>query len=488
MEWYWILLVLLGAILFLMFTGVPVGIAFVMVCTVTAYFIYGRFGSFDGNLTAAVFQLTDNAFSNMANFAIVPIPMFLLMGELFFHTGLAKRMFNAVEKLMGRVPARLSYVTVAGGTALATLSGSSMGATALLGTLMVPEMTARGYKKSMSIGPILGTGGLAMLIPPSALAVLLGTIAEIDIGRLLIAGIVPGLILAIFYAVLIFVRATLDPDAAPAYDIEQVPLSARLMLFLRDVLPMVSIIGMVVVLIMGGIATPSEAAAWGSVGVIVLAIGYLFLAPLGQAMLAAGSDDPAVVAARREALDAARRFWPEFGRAAWKAMWGAARVTVMALVILLGSSLFSNVLAASGASEKLIQWVTSFDVSAYVMLLMMLGILLLLGMFMDQLAMMLLTVPIFFPVIAGLDFGPDLAVLSVKQVWFGVIMLLGMEISFTTPPFGLLLFVMQGVAPPGTTFAEICIAAIPFMACAMLLLALIIGIPGIAVWLPWLGG
>ena len=164
-------------------------------------------------------------------------------------------------------------------------------------------------------------------------------------------------------------------------------------------------------------------------------------------------------------------------------MFGAARVTVVALLILLGSSLFSNVLAASGASVALIDWVTSFDVSAYIMLLMMLGILLLLGMFMDQLAMMLLTVPIFFPVVAGLDFGMELAV---TQIWFGIIMLLAMEVSFTTPPFGLLLFVMQGVAPPGTRFSEICIAAIPFMACAMLLIALIIMFPGLAVWLPFL--
>ena len=214
MEWYWILLLLLGSILVLMFAGLPVGIAFVIVCTITAYLIYGRFGDFDTKVQSGVFQLADNAFNNLSIFAIVPIPMFLLMGELFFHTGLANRMFNAIEKLMGRVPARLSYVTVAGGTALATLSGSSMGATALLGTLMVPEMNERGYKKSMSIGPILGTGGLAMLIPPSALAVLLGTIAEIDIGRLLIAGIIPGLMLASFYAVLIFVRVTLDPSAA----------------------------------------------------------------------------------------------------------------------------------------------------------------------------------------------------------------------------------------------------------------------------------
>jgi len=372
-------------------------------------------------------------------------------------------------------------VTVAGGTALATLSGSSMGSTALLGTLMVPEMTKRGYKKHMSIGPILGTGGLAMLIPPSALAVLLGTIAEIDIGKLLIAGIVPGIILALMYAVLIFVRATIDPDAAPAYDVEYVPYMVRLKMFARDVMPMISIIGMVIALIMGGIATPSEAAAYGSVGVILLGLIYLFFVPLVRLLFSGGRDIEAV-ARRDEAKEQLKRFAPALGKALWKSMWGAGRVTVIALVILLGSSLFSNVLAASGASVKLIEWVTSFDVSGYVMLLMMIGILLLLGMFMDQLAMMLLTVPIFFPVIAKLQFGLPL---EVTQIWFGVIMLLAMEISFTTPPFGLLLFVMQGVAPPGTKFSEICLAAIPFMACAMALVALIIMVPEVATWLPW---
>ena len=476
MEWYWLLLALLGTILFLMFIGVPVGIAFLMVCTFTAFHLYGRFDTMDDNVGAAIVQLTDNAFSNMANFAIVPIPMFLLMGELFFHTGLARRMFNAIERLLGRLPARLSYVTVGGGTALATLSGSSMGATALLGTLMVPEMSARGYKKSMSIGPILGTGGLAMLIPPSALAVLLGTIAEIDIGKLLIAGILPGLILATFYVLLIFVRATLDPQAAPAYEVEEISLLGRAKLFLIDVAPMVSVIIMVIALIMWGVATPSEAAAYGCVGVILLSLVYLLLVPLARWMFSRGEE-------RAAAGRAIVRFVPDFAAAFWKSMWGAARVTVVALLILLGSSLFSNVLAASGASVALIEWVTNFDVSAYVMLAMMLCILLLLGMFMDQLAMMLLTVPIFFPVIAGLDFGMEL---PVKQIWFGVIMLLAMEISFTTPPFGLLLFVMQGVAPPGTTFGEICMAAIPFMLCAVLLVVLIIGFPSIAVWLPFL--
>jgi tripartite ATP-independent transporter DctM subunit len=449
MEWYWALASLLGAILLLMALGMPVGIAFLGVNVVAAVHYFGGGGPLSLRIVNGIGTLAGNAFESMANFAIVPIPMFLLMGELFFHTGLATRMFNAVDKLMGKIPARLSFVTVAGGTAFATLSGSSMGSTALLGTLMVPEMSRRKYKKSMSIGPILGTGGLAMLIPPSALAVLLGTLAKIDIGRLLVAGITPGLILAAMYTVLIYVRARIDPDAAPVYEIEAIPARAKLRLFALDVLPMVSVVGMVIVLIMGGIATPSESAAFGGLGVVILAFVYRCFS------------------------------W----RAMWKSLEGATRVTVMALLILFGSQTFSQILAFSGGSAGLISWVTGFEVPPVTMLLMMFGILMILGMFMDQLAMMLLTVPIFFPIIATLDFGLPL---EMKMIWFGVIMLLALEISFTTPPFGLLLFVMQGVAPPGTTFMEICLAAVPFMACAMLLVALIIAFPGIVTWLPFL--
>jgi tripartite ATP-independent transporter DctM subunit len=449
MEWYWTLSVLLGSILVLMALGMPVGFAFLGVNVIAAVFYFGGSGALAARIETGIGTLAGNAYESMASFNIVPIPMFLLMGELFFHTGLATRMFNAVDKLMGRVPARLSYVTVAGGTAFATLSGSSMGSTALLGTLMVPEMTRRKYKNSMSIGPILGTGGLAMLIPPSALAVLLGTLAKVDIGRLLVAGITPGLILAAMYTVLIYVRAKVDPEAAPVYDIEEVPAARKLRLLLADVLPMVSVVGVVIALIMGGIATPSESAAFGCFGVIVLAFAYRMFSR----------------------------------RALWKSLEGAARVTILALLILFGSQTFSQILAFSGGSAGLIQWVVGFDVTPVVMLLMMFAILLLLGMFMDQLAMMLLTVPIFFPIVATLDFGLPL---DMKMIWFGVIMLMALEISFTTPPFGLLLFVMQGVAPKGTTFADICLAAAPFMACAMLLVGLMIVFPGIATWLPFL--
>ena len=164
--------------------------------------------------------LVSNAVDSVAMFALIPVPLFIIMGELFFHTGLAVRVFDALDRCFGRLPGRLSYITVAGGTIFATLSGSTMANTAMMGSLMVPEMTKRGYKSHMSMGPILGTGGLAMIIPPSALAVLLASLAEIDIGGLLIAGVIPGLILAGLYSVLIYIQVKIDPEAAPEYTVE----------------------------------------------------------------------------------------------------------------------------------------------------------------------------------------------------------------------------------------------------------------------------
>ncbi len=344
---------------------------------------------------------------------------------------------------MGRIPGRLSFVTVAGGTAFATLSGSSMGSTALLGSLMVPEMQKRGYKKHMAIGPILGTGGLAMLVPPSALAVLLATLANLDVGALLIAGIVPGLLLACFYALLILAMCLIDPSAAPPYEVEETTWGQRARLVLFDVLPMISVVVAVILLIMFGWSTPSESAAFGCFGVLLLAALY------------------------------GKLTWDSFV----KSVTGALKVTVMALLIIFGSATFSALLAFSGASSGLIGWATGFELDPIVMLLVMFGILLVLGMFMDQLSMMLLTVPIFFPLAQTLGF--DL-------IWFGVIVLLALEISFTTPPFGLLLFVMKGVSAPGTTMRDIYVAALPFMGCAIVLVGLLIVFPQIATWLPGL--
>jgi len=433
MMWYESLALLLGTIMVLMALGMPVAIAFLAACILGAWvFMGGQRG---------VTQLLNNGLGSLTSYALVPIPLFLLMGEVFFHTGLGGRMFSTIDRLLGRLPGRLSYVTVLGGTGFATLSGSSMGSTALMGSLMVPEMNRRGYKKHMSLGPILGTGGLAIIIPPSALAVLLATLARVDIAALLIAGVIPGLVLAMFYLATIWIQTKRDPSAAPPYEVAPIPLSEKLLLVLRDVVPMVGLMVGIVLMMLYGLATPSEAAAFGALGVLILA--GLFGCLSRAAILAS--------------------------------IQGALRVTLMAYLIVFGSATFSQLLAFSGASRGLITWATSFDLAPVAMLLAMFACLLVLGMFMEQISMMLLTVPIFFPLATHLGFDP---------VWFALIMLLALEISFTTPPFGLLLFVMKGVAPPDTTMRDIYLSAFPYIACSLLLVALLILFPPLALWLP----
>ena len=433
MDWPGALAVLIGTIMALMALGMPVALAFLGANIVGAWLFMGG--------AAGVTLMLNNGFGAITSYALAPIPVFLLMGELFFRTGLGSRMFTAIDSLMGSLPGRLSYVTVLGGTGFATLSGSSMGSTALLGSLLVPEMAARGYKRKMAIGPILGTGGLAIIIPPSALGVLLATLARIDVGALLIAGIVPGLVLAALYLGWIALQTRLDPDAAPAYVVERVPWRMRATYLLRDILPMVGVVCVVTAMMVFGIATPSEAAAFGALFVIALAAAFRALS----------------WAALRASVE------------------GALRVTLMAFLIVFGSATFSQLLAFSGASSGLIRWATGFDLDPVLMLAMMFGVLLILGMFMEQISMMLLTAPIFFPLAESLGF--DL-------IWFAVVVLLALEISFTTPPFGLLLFVMKGVAPPGTTMREIYGAAIPYILCSLILVALLVLHPPLALWLP----
>lgn len=433
MPWYEALLFLLSIVLVLMLIGAPVAFAFIGANLVGAWYFMG------GN--SGLIQILNNGFGSLSSFGLVPIPLFLLMGELFFRTGLGMRMFNAIDQLMGRVPGRLSYVTVVGGTAFSTLSGSSMGSTALLGSLLVPEMERRGYKRYMSIGPILGTGGLAIIIPPSAIAVLLATLAKIDIGDVLIGGIIPGLLLASLYVGTIWLKTRLNPDAAPAYDVDVVPLAQKLKIFARDIMPMLSIIVMIVVMMLTGFATPSESAAFGALGIIVLAIIFKGLS---------------VESFRQSVI-------------------GALKVTLMAYLIVFGSATFSQLLAFSGASSGLIQWAISFDLSPMLMLLAMFLVLLALGTFMEAISIMMITVPFFFPLAESLGF--DL-------VWFAIITLVALEVGFSTPPLGLNLFVMKGVAPPGTTMREIYMASIPYIICSLILVGAMVMFPSIVTWLP----
>ncbi len=434
MEWYWAFAMLLGMIIFMMALGVPVAIAFLTTNIIGWLF-------FNDWSLLAIYQVVDNSTILITRFTLGPVPMFILMGSLFFHTGLAIRVFDGLDALFGRLPGRLCFLTVAGGAIFSTLTGSSMANTAMLGSLMVPEMQRRGYNQRMSMGPILGTGGLAMIIPPSALGVLLAAIASIDVGRLLIAGFIPGFTLAVLYAGLIALQLWMNPGSAPSYAVEPTTPLQKVMLVCTNILPMGFVVFLVVGSIIFGWATPTEAAAIGVLGVMVLAAAFGVLT----------------------------------FKSIITSVDGTVRVAAMVFFILMNSTVFSQLLAFSGATAGMLEWATSFEVHRLLVLLIMFFVLIVLGMFMDAVSMMLITVPIFFPVAQQLGF--DL-------VWFGLFVLITIEMAGTTPPFGLLLYVMLGVAPPGTTLFQVANAAFPFLICDAILILILVAFPGLALWLP----
>ena len=433
MEWYWALATLIGMVIFFMALGVPVAFTFIITNIVGVLIFMGT--------TSGWVQIADNSTQLITRFTLGPVPMFIMMGALFFHTGLAIRVFDGLDVIFGKLPGRLCFLTVAGGTLFSTLTGSSMANTAMLGSLMVPEMQKRGYNWQMSMGPILGTGGLAMIIPPSALGVLLASVASIDVGKLLIAGFIPGFVLAGLYSLMILLQLKMKPESAPAYDVEMPSISERIKLVCVNILPMGIIVFMVVGFIILGWATPTEAAAFGVLGVIVVAAGFRALS--------------------FESIKTATH--------------ATVKVAAMVFFIIMSSTVFSQLLAFSGASAGLLEWAISFGISKYWVLILMFFILIALGMFMDATSMMLITVPIFFPLAEQLGF--DL-------IWFGLFVLMTFEMAGTTPPFGLLLYVMLGVAPKGTTLYQVAAAAFPFLVCDAILILLMVKWPMLALWLP----
>lgn len=433
MEWYLSLTLLIGLIFLFLGTGVPVALAFFTVNCVGAWvFLGGENG---------MIQAARNVVPAIGVFTLTPIPMFILMGEILFQTNMASHAIAAIDRLIARVPGRLSLVAIGSGTVFSALSGSSMGTTAMLGATLMPEMQRRGYHSSMSTGPILGTGGLAVLIPPSGLAVLLGSLAGISISDLLVGGIVPGLMLAAMFAGYVLVRCTMNPALAPAYPVEKVTLAERWGPFVTHVLPLLLLFAAVIGSLLTGLATPTESAAVGSVAAVLIALAYRQLT------------------------------WARLIRAFME----TTKITVMILMIIGASTTFAQILAFSGGTPGLLSLLTSFEMSSYVLVLMLLAVLLLLGCFLDPISMLLLTLPFFMPLAraAGIDL-----------VWMGVMMLIMMELSFMTPPFGVLLFVMRGLSPAGISTAQIYAAAFPFVLMQLIAVGLIMGLPDLVTWLP----
>jgi tripartite ATP-independent transporter DctM subunit len=436
MEWQYAFALLLGGFFLLILARIPVAFAFLFINMVCAFILWG-----DKGFT----QLVLNLQSTVGTFALFPMPLFVLMGELLFNSGVAMQAVDALAKILGRLPGRLSLLVIVAGALLGMLSGSSTASTAVLGSTFFDHMKKLRYSDAMSIGPIIGSGGLAIMIPPSSLAIILASLAYISAGKLLIAIIIPGFLLWALYSTYIIVGCTLKPSLAPRHEISKTSLIDKLKSAVFYILPLGTIIFFVTGTIFIGFATPSEAAALGvlsSVGVVAL---Y-----------------------RKLNWDLIKR-----------SLINTARITVMIFIIIAGATTFGQVLGFTRITEGFLGLAKAFPFHPILMVVVMQLLLIILGCFLEAASMLTLSLPIFMPIINSLGIDP---------IWFGVVILLNTEMATTTPPFGLNLFVMKALSPQGIAMQKIYAAGLPFLVCDGILMVLLFVFPRIALWLPSLMG
>jgi tripartite ATP-independent transporter DctM subunit len=424
---------LLGGSTTLLFLGLPVAFTFLGINIIGAILFLGG--------EPGLVQLTRNSVDSVRSFSLTPIPMFVLMGEILFHTGLAVKVLDAFERLIIKVPGRLAVIAVVAGTIFSAISGSTIAVTAMLGSLMVPLMLDRGYHPMLATGPIMAVGALDMLMPVSALAVLLGSLSGISITRLLMGGFVPGMILKAAFVAYIIVCVKLNPSLAPTGQPPVYQGWERIKPLVKYVIPILSIFVIVVASMNVGWATPTESAAIGAFATMVLALAYRALTL--EILLAA--------------------------------LQGTVMISGMILFIILGATTFSQILSFSGASNGIVSLITGQGLSQNAIIGGMMLILIFLGVFVDQVSMMLITLPIFMPVVQ--TFGIDL-------VWFGVMFLICMQLGLLLPPHGLLLMTMKGVVPPQVRMSHIFRAVVPYVLLSLAMLALVFCVPAVALWLP----
>jgi tripartite ATP-independent transporter DctM subunit len=437
MEWWLIISLLFGGMVFLLFTNLPIAFAFLVVNIIGAYYFLGGVPGLVGVATGT--------FTSITSFTLLPVPFFILMGELIFHTGLGLNAVNVLDKWLGNLRGRLSLLAIIMGVIIGALSGSTIATCALLGSILLPQMLEKGYSKNMSLGPLMGVGTVDALIPPNALTVVLASLANIDVGQLLMAGIPAGIIMSALYFLYVILWVRIRPEEAPMYIAPRVPLKEKLRVTLRDLIPLGFIIFMVIGLIFLGVATPTESAAAGTFGAFVLAILY-------------------------------RRLTWEIMK---KSVMSTVKVTVMIFMIVIVSTTYGEILAFTGSAAGMTNFITNLSVAPIIILIGMLVVVLIMGCFMETVAIMMITIPIYMPVVNALGF---------NKIWFGVMMLITLETGLITPPFGVTLFVMKGVAPPDITMSDIWRAVTPYVIVDIVCIALVMAMPSIATIVPNLMG
>lgn len=386
------------------------------------------------------FSVMGNAIWNMFNsFTFTAVPVFILLGEVLNETGLAKRIYSAVSPLFQRLPGGLLQTNIGSCTIFSAISGSSTATAAVVGSIAYDELIGRGYARSRVVGSIAAGGTLGILIPPSIALIVYGAWQDVSVGALFVAGVVPGLMLASMFMVFIGIVATLNPtpttDAA-----ERMPLHAALAKS-REAWPFLILVMAILGTIFLGLATPTESAALGVFTAIALAILY-----------------------REFSL-----------RNIWRAMRNTGRIFGTIVPVILGAVILSQALAIAGIPQQMVKMIAAAGLSKWGVMTLIYGLYLILGCFFGPLEMLLITLPVVYPIVIGLGFDP---------VWFGIALVIVIEIGLLTPPLGINLFVMMAVSRNAVPMSEVAVACIPYWLIMLGALALITVLPEIVLFLP----
>ena len=432
----YISLLIILSLFALVSAGVPFGASTLLVSVGSALLTFGPEG---------LVLVSSNVVHVFEKYTLVAVPFFVFMANILERSGVARELFDSMAILGGRMRGGVAVQTVFVSVVLAAMSGVVGGVVVLLGLIALPQMFRLGYDRKLSIGTIVASGSLATLIPPSIVLIVYGAEAGVSIKDLFSAGVGPGLLLASLYVTYILFRCWKNPSLAPPYDVPeaQLPFYKRLKYLKGLILPFL-LIGGVLGSIYAGIATVTESAAIGAVGAVLVALS------------------------RRELS------LPDMKKALWNTMLTTGSIVwlIVGAVSLVG---IYNIMGGTGFLKSMLTG-TGFD--PMVIILIMMGIIMILGTFMDWIAIVFITVPVFAPVVTDLGYDP---------VWFGILFAMNIQIYMLSPPFGPACFYLQSVAPKDVTLQEIFMAVIPFMFLQLIGLALVLIFPEIALWLPNLG-
>jgi len=447
-------LMMFAALALLLFTGYPV--AFILGGVGLAFgFIGMAFGDFYFSFIQ-FFNLVPRLWGEggggiAANLILTAIPMFIFMGTMLEKSGVATDLLRCLQVLLRRVPGGLALSVTILGTVMAATTGIIGASVVMMTLLALPEMMKRGYNMPLATGTIASSGTLGILIPPSIMLVIMADLLARSVGNLFFAAFLPGLMLAVFYMIYIFVLCRLKPELAPPLPEDMGPDSTAglVKMVLRSFIPPVFLVFLVLGSILFGWAAPTEAAGVGAAGATLLAI---FNRKLTWSVL----------------KDVVER---------------SALTNAMIFGIFIGASCFSYVFRSLGGDDLVIDLVESLGFGSWGLLILLMGIVFILGFFFDWLEITLIVLPVFAPIVALLDFGDHVTGTDVIY-WFAILMAVNLQTSFLTPPFGFALFYMKGAAPPGVNINQIYKGIIPFVILQLIGLGLVMAFPDIALWLP----